>query len=101
MHLIQLLLPLYDNEGRKFAPAKLNAVKQFLAKRFGGVTLFKRAPAEGLSRGKGGMKHDQIVVFEVMAERLERRWWGRYRKELEQQFRQDTVLIRAAKTDLL
>jgi len=42
IQLVQLLLPFHDNRGRKFAPAKLNEVKQFLAQRFDGVTVFKR-----------------------------------------------------------
>jgi len=102
MYLVQLLLPLYDNKGRRFPRAKLNRVEDLLAKRFGGITMFKRAPAEGLSRrGGGGMTHDEIIVFEVMADELDRSWWASYRARLEQRFRQDYVVVRASKIELM
>ena len=101
MYLVQLLLPLYDNKGRRFPQAKLNRVEDLLSRRFGGITMFKRAPAEGLSRRGGGMKHDEIVVFEVMTDALDRSWWGKYRTRLEQRFRQDCVVIRASKIELM
>ena len=101
MHLIQLLLPLYDNSGRRFPRSKLNHVEETLAERFGGITMYTRAPAEGLSKRGSGMAEDEIVVFEIMAGKLERTWWKRYRKRLEQSFRQDCVVVRATKIELL
>jgi len=102
MYLVQLLLPLYDNKGRRFPQAKLNRVEDLLSRRFGGITMYKRAPAEGLyRRGGGGMKHDEIIVFEVMTDELDRSWWGKYRTRLEQRFRQDYVVIRTSKIELM
>jgi hypothetical protein len=54
MHLVQLLLPLYDNERRPFARERLDAVRAELAERFGGVTAFLRAPASGVWVDDGG-----------------------------------------------
>lgn len=47
MHLIQLLLPLHNNEGRGFPPNYFNQVREDLTERFGGVTAFIRAPVFG------------------------------------------------------
>jgi hypothetical protein len=60
------------------------------------VTAYLRAPAKGLWRGPdGGVDVDQVVMVEVQADALDREWWGAYRRDLERQFRQDKVLIRA------
>jgi hypothetical protein len=95
MQLIQILLPLYDNAGKAFGEELFGKVRRELTERFGGLTAFTRAPAQGLWQDEGKTKHDEIVVFEVMVEQLEAGWWRDYRKTLEREFRQDTVVIRA------
>ncbi len=50
-------------------------VRRTLSERFGGFTAFTRAPAQGLWKGESKTHHDEIVVFEVMAERLDDDWW--------------------------
>jgi hypothetical protein len=35
------------------------------------------------------------VIFEVMVETLDRSWWREYRRQLEQRFDQEVILIRA------
>ena len=101
MHLIQILLPLYDNAGMPLPRAHYAKVQEELADAFGGLTAFTRAPAEGQWRDEGETKRDDIVVFEVMAERLDETWWGTYRKELERRFRQESIVIRAQGMQLL
>jgi hypothetical protein len=101
VHLIQILLPLYDNDGAALPRALLDGVRKELAERFGGLTAFTRAPAEGHWRDAGETRRDDIVVFEVMAERLERDWWRGYRRELESRFRQEEIVIRAQEIEIL
>ena len=101
MYLVELLLPLYDNDGRPFGAAPLNRVRDELAERFGGVTTFHRAPAEGVWKEGRGVSRDQIVLFEVMADALDRAWWGAYRAELEGRFRQEKLIIRATEFEEL
>jgi len=48
MHLIQLLIPIYDNEGRPFQRDKFDGVRAQLIERFGGLTAFVQSPALGL-----------------------------------------------------
>ncbi len=96
MHLIQILLPLYDNEGRRFGAGEFDRVRDELAERFGGVTAFRRSPAEGLWKDEGGEPvRDEVAIFEVMAETLDRKWWADYRAGLERRFRQEKMVIRA------
>lgn len=95
MFLVEMLLPLYDNEGRAFGAAEFNRVRDELAARFGGVTAFRRAPGEGVWAGGGEVSRDLVVVFEVMADALERPWWADYRRRLEARFRQDKIVVRA------
>lgn len=96
MHLVEILLPLRDNEGRAFAPTLYADVRTELVERFGGLTAFTRAPAEGLwDDPEGGTSRDEIVIFEVMARELDRGWWADYRRRLERTFAQDEIVVRA------
>jgi hypothetical protein len=96
VYLVQLLLPLYDNDGRALARDLYDRVFQTLTERFGGVTAFTRSPAEGAWKEPGGgTNRDRVVIFEVMAQRLERDWWAAYRRQLEADFRQEKIVIRA------
>lgn len=47
MYLIQLFLPLRDNAGEKFPDAMYRGIRDQLTERFGGMTAYARAPAEG------------------------------------------------------
>jgi hypothetical protein len=95
MNLIQILLPIADNAGEPFPPHQFAGLKQELLDRFGGVTVFSQGPAEGVWQGENGTSRDEIVIFEVMAETLDEGWWRDLRTRLEDEFRQDEVVIRA------
>lgn len=95
MHLVQILAPLFDNEGNHFPPEPYRQLRTELSERFGGLTAFTRAPAEGLWTDGGETSHDEIVIFEVMTETLDRAFWRSYRVELEKRFRQEVIVIRA------
>ena len=97
MHLIQVLLPLYDNDGRPFSGSCFKQVRRDLTDRFGGVTAFVRSPAVGLwKENSDEVNRDEVVMFEVLADRLDRDWWARYREQLQNQFRQDEILVWAS-----
>jgi hypothetical protein len=68
---------------------------QRLTEQFGGVTAYTRAPATGLwETAEGQTVRDQVVVYEVMVEELDRTWWVGLRQELEAQFAQDELVVR-------
>jgi hypothetical protein len=97
MYLIQILLPLRDNQGKRIAERHFNQLAQELSEHFGGLTTYARAPADGLWKNKQGSRlhRDEIVIYEVIASRLDRDWWRRRRQALEKTFRQQQILIHA------
>jgi hypothetical protein len=102
MHLIQLLLPLYDNAGQAFPRSLYDGVRKELVARFGGLTTYSRAPAKGLWKEDGeSVQKDDIVVYEVMAEAVDRPWWAAYRERLEATFQQEELVVRAQPIELL
>lgn len=104
MHLIQLLLPAFDNDGKPFAGELYARVRTELVAHFGGLTVYSRAPAKGLwadAEGLAGVVRDDIVVYEVMAKALDRPWWTAYRQTLERAFAQESLVVRALPVDLL
>jgi hypothetical protein len=101
IYLIQLLLPLYDNAGAPLPRELYAQVREELTGKYGGLTAFTRAPAEGLWQEGGETKRDDIVVLEVMADQLDRAWWQGYRRDLERAFRQEAIVVRAQELDLL
>jgi hypothetical protein len=102
MFLVQILLPLYDNEGHPFETREFVELRSELADRFGGITAYTRAPARGVWRDDSGeTTRDDIVIFEVMTAELDHRWWTEFRKQLESRFRQENVVVRALTSTLL
>ncbi|OJT17849.1 hypothetical protein BO221_43405 [Archangium sp. Cb G35] len=103
MHVVQFLLPLRDNERRAFPRADFERVRSELTERFGGVTAFLQSPALGAwkEEEEGGTVRDEMLLFEVMVERLDRAWWSGYREELERRFRQERVVVRALGAEML
>ena len=102
MHLVQVLLPLYDNDGHPFEEALHLRVKTAFTEKFGGVTAYVRSPAEGAWHGPSGVKsHDEIVIFEVMTARLDRAWWRKMRRDLARTFKQEQLVIRTHPIEIL
>ncbi len=101
MYLIQLFLPLYDQQGSDFPNEYYRVVRDFLTERFGGITTYSRAPAKGFWKEEGTVQRDDIIVFEVMIQDLDRKWWDNYRKSLEAHFHQDEILVRAQGVEVI
>ena len=102
IHLVQLLLPLYDNAGRAFPAAHYTAIRDELTERFGGLTAYSRSPAQGLwQESDGPPRRDDIIVYEVMTDTLDREWWRAYRRALEKRFAQDELVIRSQTVERL
>jgi hypothetical protein len=94
--LVQLLLPVKDQDGHAFPRTLYEALVRRLTDQFGGVTAYTRAPATGLWEADSGETvRDHVVVYEVMVEQLDARWWGELRASLEVQFGQQELVVRA------
>lgn len=102
MYLVQVLLPVYDNHAALLPVELHHAVRDELTERYGGLTAYTRAPAEGSWKESAAqMSRDDIVVYEVMTPSLDTAWWADYRRDLEGRFRQQQVIIRAQSIQLL
>lgn len=102
MNLVQLLLPLYDNAGRAFPRAHYAAIRSELMAQYGGLTAYAQAPATGLwMEDSSRVFQDEIVVYEVMVETLDRGWWTEYRRQLEERFAQRELIIRVSAVEML
>jgi hypothetical protein len=103
MRLVQLLLPLFDNDGVRLPEDAFIRVRTELTDRFGGLTAYTRAPASGLWQDDdtGRTSRDDIVVYEVMVAEFDRDWWKGYRSVLERTFRQKELIFRAHDIELL
>ena len=100
MFLVEIFLPTFDNEGQRFSKAAFDAVRHELTEKFGGVTAFTRAPAAGLwSDDSGHLHRDELAIFEVMSDVLDRAWWTAYRQDLEHRFRQQEIVVRATESE--
>lgn len=94
MHVIEILLPAYEEE-------QIALVRRELTKKFGGVTAFVRSPAKGEVKQGQSVVVDDIVVVEVMTKDLDRPWWQSYRETLEHRFKQDEIVVRATNAEIL
>jgi hypothetical protein len=101
MYVVEILLPLYRNDKEPQPKALFAQVRGELVERFGGLTAFTRSPAEGLWEEGGEVARDEIVIFEVMTDAIDRDWWTRFRAALEHRFGQEEILIRARRTERL
>jgi hypothetical protein len=95
VHLVQILLPLFDNDGRRVENGTFHTIRDELTARFGGLTAYTRSPAEGLWANQDRVSRDEIVMVEVMVDPLDRAWWRDYRRLLEDLRRQELVVVRA------
>jgi hypothetical protein len=90
VHLVQLLLPIGADQ------TAVSQIRSELTDRFGGMTVYARAPADGFWRDEDDRTvHDDIVVVEVMAAIWDPDWWRSYRARLERRFGEQEIVIRA------
>jgi hypothetical protein len=94
MYLVQILLPVFDNDGNEYPHELFEAIARDLTVRFGGLTSFVRSPAEGRWAREDQTDYDEIIVLEVMTAALDRDWWRAMRANLEAELRQKEIVIR-------
>ena len=98
-YLVEIFLPLLDRKGKRFPARLYQAVREELVTQFGGMTAHLRAPALGLWKAsrRARAERDVLIIYEVMTPQLKRSWWSNYRRQLEETFRQQELVIRAHK----
>jgi inorganic pyrophosphatase len=92
--LIHFPLPLYKQDGKKFPSNYYTTLHQKLVKKFGGLTVYSRSPAEGFWQAddKKVIKED-MLVHEVMASEVDELFWQKLKSSLMKKFEQQDVII--------
>jgi hypothetical protein len=90
----QILLPLYEKGGKRIGRPLFRATAKALAKEFG--RRYRIHPRAGGRTLRGsGFDGDDIVVYEVMADKADRAFWRTRRCDLQKAFGQDEIVVRA------
>jgi inorganic pyrophosphatase len=100
--LIQIYLPLYEKEEKPFPGLLYKQVKKELTDKFGGLTMYTRAPAKGF--WKADEHHtsvDDLLIYEVLTTDVDEQFWSNYKKALEKQFKQEEIMIRCSSIRVL
>jgi hypothetical protein len=93
--LVQILLPTVDGRGVPVPKSLLRTLATDLARRFGGVTSYLHAPAEGLWLEGETVQRDDIVVLEVMTAEFDRGFWRALKARMEAELTQSEIVVRA------
>jgi len=94
-HIVQIFLPLQHADEEAQPPERFTATREELVEYCGGVTIYARAPAEGLWVDGDAIVMDRVVVFEAMDSRFSHDWLAAYKRRLAERFEQDQVMLRA------
>lgn len=97
-YVVEIFLPLNRQDGAPQPRAEFAAVRRELLDRCGGLTIYARAPAEGLWQDNEEIAEDRIVIFEAMDDNFDPDWWAKYKLSLQSRFDQEEILIRASAT---
>ena len=95
-------IPLAYNDGTAIEEEKITALKRRLQDRFGGLTFFPQR-TEGQWKIGTVSFHDEIVICRILTEevRRARRYFLHLKKELQEEFQQEQVLIVERKVEVL
>ncbi len=100
--LFQILLPLYGSTGKPVPVRHFSELRAELTEHFGGLTTYSRTPAKGRWKDPDDdLKVDEIIVYEVMAEKRDLKYWKILKTTLEKQFDQKEILIRSFDIDTI
>ena len=101
-HLIEIFLPLNTNDGTPQPVQIFRRTREQFADQFGGETAFTRNSAKGVCLLEDNERlEDDIIVYDVMAETVDRLWWQSYKRDLAERFQQEEILIRATAVSLI
>lgn len=102
MYQIQLLLSLYNNEGKAFPSSHYEKVKLFFNDKFGGITMYTRTSVVGLwKESPHSTVKDELIIYEILSDQLEKDFWQHYKSDLQSLFQQEEMVIKACEINLL
>jgi inorganic pyrophosphatase len=100
--LIQLFLPLKNEDGKSFPDKYFDNVKETLTQKFKGLSIYSKSPVNGRwENSKSNIEEDILLVYEIMTDRVDLSYWEKYKQLLQKQFKQDTIVIRCLDISLI
>lgn len=95
MELMQIFVPTTDQEGGRFERQYFEDLRKELTDRFGGVTIYARSPAKGIWKPDPGLEEtDNMIIYEVLVQELDTRYWAELKYQLEDTFQQKEIMMR-------
>ena len=71
------------------------AIHLELNERFKGMTAYSHSPATGLwKNGDEELTVDKVIVYEVIADEHEKKFWNNFKEILKARFKQEDMVIR-------
>lgn len=100
--LFQILLPLYNQQGESIPFQNYKDLRTELTENFGGLTTYSRSPATGVWKDPDDdLAVDQIIVYEVIGEELNLKYWQNLKIVLEKKFDQEEIMIRCIDLEVI
>lgn len=100
--LFQILLPLFNRDGEPIAVEYYKDLRAELTQHFGGLTTYSRAPATGVWKDPNDdLAVDKIIVYEVISDERNLKYWKNLKNALEKKFDQDEILIRCLNIEII
>jgi hypothetical protein len=95
MHIINIYLPQVNNAGIAFHEAIYLSIRAELIEKFGGLTKYDQVPAIGYWREDADkpISKDLVIHYEVICQRLTKKYWANFRLRMEKIFQQTQILI--------
>lgn len=90
---LELVLPQTDAQGKPFAEALFDELNRELIKKFSGLTVYARLPADGFWKNDSTTVQQSVVVYQLMLPDLDFNYWKQLKANLENKFNQTEVLI--------
>jgi inorganic pyrophosphatase len=100
--LVELFLPLYDNQGKHFGTHKFKKIRDLLTDKFGGITEYTRNPASGFwKKDDEQTVKDMLLIIEVMCAEVDMDFWNNLKVKLLKSFQQDQIVIRCSEIHVI
>jgi hypothetical protein len=102
MQLIELFLPVYNNENQKFPKELFKQTYDELINEFGGLTAYTRASVQGFWQNEDDkVIVDELIIYEIIDDHFSSNYWYNYRVRLEKRFQQERLIVRTYPIKLL
>ncbi len=95
MHIVNIYLPQVNNAGIAFNEAIYLRTRIELIQKFGGLTQYDQVPAIGYWKENADkpISKDLVIHYEVICNRLTKKYWADFRLRMEKTFEQTQILI--------